>query len=84
MKLIYYVSLHLNQSHTQIGSKTILSKKKIRQQPSRKDLFLLVEKENLTDNRNLSGPLCNDSIYTKNQVFNLHDPLNTVPLSKIE
>ena len=58
--------------------------KQIRQQPSRKDIFLLVEKENLTDNRNLSGPLCNDSIYTKNQVIDLHDPLNTVPLSKIE
>ena len=40
-------------------------RKQIRQQPSRKDLSLLVEKENLTDNRNLSGPLCNDSIYTK-------------------
>ena len=33
---------------------------------------------------NLSGPLPNDSKYTINQVFNLHDPIDTIPLSKIE
>ena len=44
----------------------------------------LVEKENLTDTTNLSGSLTNDSKYTINQVFNLHDPLDTVPLSKKE
>ena len=43
-----------------------------------------MEKENLTDKINLSEPLPNDSKYTINQVFILHDPLDTVPLSKIE
>ena len=33
---------------------------------------------------NLSGPPNVDSKYTKNQVFNFHDPLDTIPLSKIE
>ena len=50
----------------------------------KKDLFLLIEKENLTDNKNLSGPPINDSKYTINHVFNLHDPQDTIPLSKIE
>ena len=53
-------------------------------QQKKLDPFPLIEKENLTDNINLSGPLNNDSKYTINQVFNLHDPLDTVPLSKIE
>ena len=44
----------------------------------------LIEKENLTETINLSGPLPDDSKYTINQVFNLHDPLDTIPLSKIE
>ena len=55
-----------------------------KQQPHKKDPFPLLEKENLTDKISLSGPLLNDSKYTINQVFNLHDPLDTVPLSKIE
>ena len=38
-------------------------------------------KEKLTDNINL--PI-NDSKYTINHVFNLHDPLDTIPLSKVE
>ena len=42
------------------------------------------EKENLTDIINLSGQLLKDSKYTMNQVFNLDDPLDTIPLSKIE
>ena len=33
---------------------------------------------------NLSGPQTNDSKYTINQVFDLHDPLDTIPLSKLE
>ena len=33
---------------------------------------------------NLSGPQTNDSKYTINHVFNLHDPLDTIPLSKLE
>ena len=49
-----------------------------------KNPFLLIEKENLTNTINLSGPLPNDSKYTINQYFNLHDPLDTIPLSKIE
>ena len=46
------------------------------------DLFPLKEKENLSDNINLSGPPDIDSKYTMNQVFNLHDPLDSIPLSK--
>ena len=48
------------------------------------DLFPFKEKENLTDNINLSGPPNNVSKYTKNHVFNLHDPLDNIPLSKLE
>ena len=44
----------------------------------------MIEKENLTDKINLSGPPINDSKYTINQVFDFHDPLDTSPLSKIE
>ena len=58
--------------------------KKIKQQPHKKDLFPLIEKENLTDKINLSGPQTNDLKYTINQVFNLHDPLDTIALSKLE
>ena len=36
----------------------------------------------MTDKINLSGTQTNDSKYTTNQVFDLHDPLDTVPLSK--
>ena len=57
--------------------------KRLKQQPHKKDSFPLIEKENLTDTINLSGPLPNDSKYTINQVFNLHDPLDTTPPSKI-
>ena len=53
-----------------------------KQQPHKKYPFPLLEKENLTDKINLSGPLLNDSKYTINQVFNLHDQLDTVPLIK--
>ena len=38
----------------------------------------------MTDKINLSGPQTNDSKYTINQVFNLHDQLDTIPLSKLE
>ena len=38
----------------------------------------------MTDKINLLEPQTNDSKYTKNQVFNLHDPLDTIPLSKLE
>ena len=41
-------------------------------------------KRNITDTINLSEPSPNDSKYTINQVFNLHDPLDTMPLSKLE
>ena len=58
--------------------------KKIKQQKHKKDFFPLIEKENLTDKINLSGPQTNDSKYTINQVFNLHDPLDTISLSKLE
>ena len=58
--------------------------KRVKQHPHKKDLFPLIEKENLTDEINLSGPQTNDSKYTINQVFDLHDPLDTIPLSKLE
>ena len=58
--------------------------KKIKHDSHKKDLFPLIEKENLTDKINLSGPQTNDSKYTINQVFDLHDPLDTIPLSKLE
>ena len=38
----------------------------------------------MTDKINLSGPQTNDSKYTINQVFDLHDPLDTLPLLKLE
>ena len=43
-----------------------------------------MEKKNLSDKINLSGPQTNDSKYTINQVFELHHPLDTIPLSKLE
>ena len=58
--------------------------KRIKHHANKKDLFLLIEKENLTDKINLSGPQTNDSKYTINQVFDLHDPLDTIPLSKVK
>ena len=57
---------------------------RIKQQQNKKDPFPLIEKENLTDTINSSGPSPNDSKDTINQVFNLHEPLDTIPLSKIE
>ena len=54
--------------------------KKVKQQSQKKDLFALIEKEKLTDKINLSGPQIKDSKFTINQVFNLPDPLDTVPL----
>ena len=58
--------------------------KRVKQHSHKKDLFPLIEKENLTDKINLSGPQTNDSKYTINQVFDLHDPLDTIPSSKLE
>ena len=58
--------------------------KKIKQQPHKKDILPLIEKENLTDKINLSGPQTKDLKYTINQVFDLHDPLDAIPLSKLE
>ena len=58
--------------------------KKIKQQLHKKVFFPLIEKEDLTDEKNLSGTQTNYSKYTINQVFDLHDPLDTVPLSKLE
>ena len=58
--------------------------KRTKQHQTKKDHFPLIEKENLTDKINLSGPPTTDSKYTINQVFDLHDPLDTIPLSKFE
>ena len=58
--------------------------KRIKQQPRKKEPFILKEKGNLKETINVSGPLPNDSKYTKYQVFNLHDPLDTITLSKTE
>ena len=44
----------------------------------------MLETETLTDKKNLSGPPTKDLKYTINQVFDLHDPLDTIPLSKLE
>ena len=64
--------------------KNYTQQKTIKQQPHKKDTFPLIEKENLTDKINISGTPINDSNYTINQVFDLHDPLDTFSLSKIE
>ena len=64
--------------------KNIFQQKRIKQHWHKKDLFQLIEKENLTDKINLSGPKTIDSKYTINQVVDLHDPLDTIPLSKLE
>ena len=66
------------------GIKNNTQQKKIKQQSHKKVLFPLIEKEKLTDKKNLSGTQTNDSKYTINQVFDLHDPLDTVLLSKLE
>ena len=50
--------------------------KPVKQKLYKKNLLLLIEKENLTDNINLSRPPNNDSKYTINHVFNLHDRLH--------
>ena len=55
-----------------------------KQKKYRTDLFPLVVKEKLIDHINLSVPPAFDSKYTKNQVFNLQDPLDNIPLSKTE
>ena len=47
-------------------------------------MFPSIENENLTDHTKLSGPPDTDSKYTINQVFDLHDPLDNISLSKIE
>ena len=57
---------------------------RIKQHSHKKDLFPLIEKENLTDKINLSGPQTNGPKNTINQVFDLHDPLDTISLSKLE
>ena len=56
--------------------------KRMKLEPHKKDPSPLMK--NLTDAINLSGPLPIDIKYTINQVFNLHDPLDTIPLSVIE
>ena len=43
-----------------------------------------MEKENLTNKIGLSGPPTKYLKYTEKQVFNLHDPLDTIPLSKLK
>ena len=43
-----------------------------------------MNEKNLTDKINSSGSQTNDSKYTINSVFNLHDPLDAIPLSKLE
>ena len=55
-----------------------------KQQPHKKNTFLLIEMENLTDKENVSGPPINDSKNTINRVFDLHDPFDAIPLSRKE
>ena len=64
--------------------KTNTQQKRIKHNSHKKRLFSIIEKEKLTDKINLSGPQTNDSKYTINQVFDPHDPLDTIPLSKLE
>ena len=80
MKLTYLEHQLLNQSHNSQWIKNNTQQKRIKQHPPKKDHFPLIEKENLTDKINLSGPQTNDSKYTINQVFDLYDPLDTIPL----
>ena len=84
MKLIYKAHLHSSRLHIHIGSKIILNKNELNNNHRKKGTLPLIEEENLTDTKNLSGPLSNDSKYTINQVFYLHDPLDTTPLTKKE
>ena len=58
--------------------------KPLKQKLYKKNLFTLIGKKNLTENVNLSGPPNTDSKCTNNHVFSLHDPLDTIPLSKVE
>ena len=58
--------------------------KPIKQRSYETDLFPSIKKENPSDKINLAGPPNNDSKYTMNQFVNLHDPLDTILLSKIE
>ena len=64
--------------------KNITQQKTIKQQPHKKKHLSNDRKENLTDKINLLGPPINDLKYTLNQVFDRHDPHDTIPLSKIE
>ena len=64
--------------------KNYTQQKRVKQHSHKKDFFPLIEKENLTDKINLSGPQTNGSKYTVNQVFDLYDPFDTIPLSKLE
>ena len=58
--------------------------KPVKQQLYKKDTFPLIKKENFTDNVISSGPPNADSKFTINYLFNLHDPLDTIPFSKFE
>ena len=58
--------------------------KPFKQKMYKTDLFPEIETEILTDNINLSGPPDTDTKYTINQVFNLHDPIDNISLSKLE
>ena len=62
----------------------ITQQKPLIQKLYRKDLFPLTEKENLADNMSLSGPPNIDSNNKIILLFNLHDPLDTIPISKLE
>ena len=57
--------------------------KTIKQQPHKKDPFPFIGDEKVTDIINLSGPPTKDLKYTVNPNFDLHDPLDTIPLSKL-
>ena len=59
--------------------KNITQHKKIKQQPHKKYLFPLIEKENLTDTINLLGPQTNDSKYTVYKFSTLMTHLTQFP-----
>ena len=62
----------LEQNHQILKNENIKAApgKTIKQQPHKKDPYPLIEKENLTEIINLSGPPTTDLKYTVNQLFN--------------
>ena len=78
----YEVDLLRNSTFKRISYSSWI-KNNTEQNPSNKKCTL-IEVKNLTDKLNLSGFTDTEPNYTVNQFFNLHDPLENIPLSKLE